>query len=111
MTAITRCPVVIAVLVLGLAVAVACGGGDEDGDGGGGNGQPSAAALDPGDFQATVDNPFFPVQPGEARAYEGEETDGGETTTTRVEETVLDETDTIARVEARIVEVKEFEDG
>jgi hypothetical protein len=111
MPPITRCAAVVTVLVLGLAVAVACGGGDEDGGGGGGNEQPSAAALDPSDFQATVDNRFFPVQPGDTRVYEGEETDGGETTKTRVQETVLDETDTIAGVEVRIVEVKEFEDG
>ena len=95
------------VLVLGLAVAVACGGGDDNGGGGGGNEQPSAAALDPSDFQAIVDNRFFPLKSGTKLVYEGTE-DGAEI---RVESTVLEETDTIAGIEVTIVEVKDFEDG
>jgi hypothetical protein len=107
MTAITRCSSAVAVLVLVLTVAPACGGGDDNGGGGGGNQQPSATALDPSDFQVTVDNPLFPLVPGASLAYEGEE-DGAEI---RVESTVLEETDTIAGIEVTIVEVKDFEDG
>ncbi len=107
-------PARIAALVLSSAMLLACGNGDKGGDGSNGGGQsaPPAAGLNPADFITTVDNPLFPVQPGQTRVYEGEEGDsGGGKTQTRVEETVLGETDTIAGVAVRIVEVKEFEDG
>ena len=107
-----RVPAGIAALVLGSALLLACGNGDK-GDSGNNGGQSASppASINPADFSTTVDKRFFPVQPGQTRAYEGEEKDGGKTTNTRVEETVLDETDTIAGVKVRIVEVKEFEDG
>jgi len=110
-------PTALAVLALGSTLLVACGDGDDSKDGGGqGSGSGSAAAsasatLNPADFSTTIDNRFFPVLPGEIRIYEGEEKSGAETTKTRVEETVLSETDTIAGVQVRVVEVKEFEDG
>jgi hypothetical protein len=103
MTRVGQGWVAVTALVLGLAVLGACGGGDEDG----GGEQPSPATLNPDDFQATVDNRFFPLEPGTALVYEGEE-DGA---AIRVESTVLEETDTIAGIEVRIVEVKDFEDG
>ncbi len=117
MPAFSRCSAAIAMLVFGLAVLAACGDGD-DAKGGAGQasqassvGAPATGGLNPADFSTTVDNDFFPVQPGQTRAYEGEEDSGGGKTQTRVEETVLNETDRIGGVEVRIVEAKEFEDG
>ena len=117
MTAIAQWSAGIAVLVLGLALLVACGNGDDTKDGAV-QGSPSGSAaasrtggVNPADFSTNVDNRFFPVQPGQPRAYEGEEKSGAETTKTRVEETVLAETDTMAGVEVRVVEAKEYENG
>jgi hypothetical protein len=109
MTAITRCSAAIAVLVLGLALLVACGDDDEGDSGNGGGGEETAvpATPNPEDFQATVDNPFFPLKPGTSLVYEGEEEDAE----TRVEATVLEGTDMIAGVEVTVVEVKDLEDG
>ncbi|TMF07057.1 MAG: hypothetical protein E6I38_09600, partial [Chloroflexi bacterium] len=112
MTAIARCSAAIAVVVLASAMLVACGNGDDAKDGAvQGSPSGSAAASTTGgvnvaDFSTNVDNRFFPVQPGQTRVYEGEEKSGAGTTKTRVEETVLAETDTIAGVEVRVVEAK-----
>jgi hypothetical protein len=69
--------------------------------------------IDPADFSSTVDNEYFPLEPGAEFVYEGSETDPdtGETIALRVEARVLDETETVAGVEVRVVEVMEFEDG
>jgi hypothetical protein len=102
---------------LGLVLMVACGGGDDTKDGAtqgsatGAAAASGAASINPADFSATIDNKFFPLAPGQKRVYEGEEKSGAETTKTRVEETVLSETEKIAGVEVRTVEVKEFEEG
>jgi hypothetical protein len=117
MTAIARCLAAIAVLVLGLALLVACGNDDEGDGGDGGDGDvdetTATATLNPGDFQATVDNSFFPLRPGTTQVYEGEETDPdtGETIELRVQSKVLEETDTVAGVEVTVAEVKDFEHG
>ncbi len=91
--------------------------------GGGGDSEPSAtdtpaasgtpSEINPADFQATVDNPFFPLSTLGATVFEGEETDPdtGETIQVRSETRVLPETDTIAGVEVTVVEDKNFEDG
>jgi hypothetical protein len=108
MLTITRYSTAIAVLVLGLPLLVACGDDDEaDGGGDGEETATAAATLSPEDFEATVDNKYFPLVPGTKLVYEGQE-EGAET---RVESTVLEETDTIAEVEVTVVEVKDFEDG
>ena len=64
------------------------------------------------DLSPTVDNPFFPLATVPYRLYLGEEVDPetGETTATRVEESVLPETDWVAGVEVTVVAVKEYED-
>lgn len=100
-----RCAMALAVLVLGAILLAAC----DDGDGG----EPATPALDPADFQARVDNPFFPLIPNGKQVYEGEEVDRetGETIDIRIESTVLSETDVVAGVEVTVVEVKDFEDG
>lgn len=71
------------------------------------------AAIDPADFQATVDNTFFPLSSLGPRVFEGQETDPdtGEVIALRVEETVLPETDVVAGVEVTVVEVKDYENG
>jgi hypothetical protein len=69
--------------------------------------------INPAEFHAQVDNPFFPLNPGDMQVHEGENTDEetGETFDTRVESTVLAETKVIASFTVRVVEVKDFEDG
>jgi len=107
----------LAAVTLASAMLAACGDGDNSKDGGGeasptGSGQASpTGGVNPADFSTTIDNRFFPIQPGQTRAYEGEEKKGVETIKTRVDETVLDETDTVAGVEVRTVEAKDYENG
>ncbi len=97
--------IALAVLVVGALLLAACGDG-------GGEKTP-ASALDPADFQALVDNPLFPLSSLGTQVYEGEEVDPdtGETIKTRVEATLLPETDTVAGIEVTVVDVKDFEDG
>ena len=93
--------------VLGLA---ACSGDD-------GNPSPAASArvsdIDPADFSSHVDNPLFPVGSIGTYVYEGQETDPetGESFTTRVEMTVLPQTDVVGGVEVRVVQDQAFENG
>jgi hypothetical protein len=93
------------ILIVSAALASACG--DDNGE----NGETPGPTLNPAEFQATVDNVWFPLVPGEMQVHEGEEIDEGETLQIRVESTVLSETDTIAGIEVTVVEVQEFEDG
>lgn len=95
----------LAVLVVGATLLAACADG--------GDGERPASTLDPADFQARVDNPFFPLISDGTLVYEGEEADAetGETVEIRIESTVLSETDDVAGVEVTVVEVKDFEDG
>lgn len=96
---------VLGVLVAGAALLAACG---EEGAK-----EPPVTSIVPADFQAEVDNTFFPLSSGETQVYEGEELDAetGETIEIRIESTVLPETDVVAGVEVTVVEVKDFEDG
>jgi hypothetical protein len=91
--------------LVGVAVVAACG--DEEGE------PPADSSIDPADFQATVDNAFFPLSALGPTVFEGEEQDSetGEIIEIRVESTVLAETDIVAGVEVTVVEVKDFEDG
>lgn len=86
----------------------ACGGSDEDT-----SPTPSGAAINPADFQTTIDNPLYPLASGDEWVFEGEEVDPdtGESFTTRVEVTVLSETDVVAGVEVVVVRDRAFEDG
>lgn len=103
-------------IVLALTILiVACGGGDSETD----TAIPTHAAgtqvsgIDPADFSARIDNPLFPLTGASRLVYEGEETDAdtGETFTTRVEMTVLPQTDIVAGVEVTVVQDQAFEDG
>lgn len=90
--------------IAGLALT-ACGGG-------GGAGE-STPAINPADFQALVDNPLFPLGSLGPKMFQGEEPDPdtGETLDTRLESTVLPDTDTIAGVEVTVLEEKDYENG
>lgn len=91
---------------LAAALLAACGDGGTDSD-------ETSSGIDPADFQAQVDNPFFPLSSLGTQVYEGEELDAetGETIQIRIESTVLAETDVVAGVEVTVVEVKDYEDG
>lgn len=99
------------VVLTGLFAAVAlsaCGGDSEEG-----GVSATGTAINPADFQTTIDNPLHPLTPGDEWTFEGEEVDPdtGETFTTRVEVTVLSETDIVAGVEVVVVRDDAFEDG
>ena len=87
-------------------VLAACGGGD------GGSTKP-ASTPNPADFQAKVDNRFYPLTSPTVRVFEGEERDAdtGKVIKTRVEEHVLAKTDTVAGVSVSVLEVKAYKDG
>jgi hypothetical protein len=74
---------------------------------------PASDQAIPADLVAIVDNPFFPLRPARTKVYEGQETgpETDEVVALRVEETVLEETNTIAGVEVRVLEVREYENG
>ena len=86
---------------------VACGGGPESAA------SPTATAeasplpqgsepvtLDPADFTTTIDNPYWPMKPGDRWVYRETDGKGG---VQRVEITVTSETRTIIGIEARVV--------
>jgi hypothetical protein len=62
-------------------------------------GQPYAPVVDPADFVARVDNPYFPLTPGTRWVMEGEGASAGETTVTEV----TSETKTILGVVCTVV--------
>src|SRR4030067_176999 len=92
---------------LGVLILGAWGGGGEDAA------QTTPAAINPADFQATIDNQWYPLSSLGPRIYEGEEPDPdtGEIVETRLESTVLPETDVVAGVEVLVLEEKNYEDG
>jgi len=87
------------VLVLGTLFAVSCGGSEEavidPGDGG-----DYSVTLDPADFVAVIDNPWWPMAPGSRWVYEARE--GGEVE--RIEILVTGETLDISGVTATVVQ-------
>jgi hypothetical protein len=103
------------VLAATLLASAACGGGEEPAA------TPSTqpgppplpqgagpANLDPSDFVAVVDNPYWPMAPGSRWVYR--ETDG-EGTVQRVEVTVTDRTKTILGIPATVVHDVVSEEG
>ena len=66
-----------------------------------------ACDPDAGGFTLEIDNPFFPLPPGREIVLEGEGSGGTEL----VRITVLDEVETVAGVETRVVEEQESIDG
>lgn len=67
----------------------------------------------PADTSPTVDNPYFPLDPGTSRRYEGEDFDPatGETVELRVREHISPVTTEVAGVEVTELKVLEYEDG
>jgi hypothetical protein len=99
-------------------VATACGGGE-----GGTTAAESVATeqqpgalpqggepveLDPADFVAEIDNPYWPMSPGSTWIYRETDAEGAEQ---RVEVTVTDRTKTILGIEATVVHDVVTEDG
>jgi hypothetical protein len=70
-------------------------------------GEPYAPELDPADFVARVDHPFFTLTPGTTRVYEGETDEGTE----RIEVTVTDDKKTVLGINATVVRDQVFLDG
>lgn len=90
---------------IALVVLTACGN-----DGGEGFETLMSTAVcegDPATFTTDIDNPFFPLPVGHRVVLEGDE--GGAALLVRI--TALDETETVAGVETRVVEEFESKDG
>jgi hypothetical protein len=69
--------------------------------------EPYQPVIDPADFVAAVDNPYFPLAPGSRWVMEGEGESAGEVTTTLV----TDETKTILGVVCTVVRDEVTADG
>ena len=89
------------ILGVGCALALAaCGSGGDDTSAGGSSTLPQGsehASIDPSEFTAEIDNPYWPMAPGSRWVY-SEEEDGA---SQRVVVTVTDDTKTIAGVKTR----------
>ncbi len=104
------------VLASSLILAIACGGGGSETE------EPTAAAtsvmklpqgddpveLDPADFVLEIDNPYWPMRPGNHWVYSETDGDGAEMT---VDVTVTNETKDIAGITATVVHDVVTEDG
>jgi hypothetical protein len=114
-----RAPLRLAALPL-LALA-ACGGGESADSERATSSAPAEAAagpplpqkdepyeLDPADFVATIDNPYWPMTPGSRWVYRETDADG---TVQRVVVTVTDQTKTIEGIDATVVRDTVSEDG
>jgi hypothetical protein len=105
-----------------LVLAPACGGDDGGSDAGGQTAvtldEPAEAAalpqgsepveLDPADFVAEIDNPYWPMAPGSRWVYRETDAEGA---VQRVEVTVTDRRKTILGIEATVVHDVVTEDG
>ncbi len=76
-------------------------------------GRAQAPAIDPADFQATIDNPLFPLSSLGPKLFLGEERDPDtdEVAETRLESRVLPQTTTVAGVTVTVLEEKAYVDG
>ena len=99
-----RYAVLLASLALGLVLFAACG------DGGA---KETALTINPADFQTRVDHPLFPLSSLKPKVFEGEERDPdtGEVIKTRLESTVLTQTEVVAGVEVTVLQERDYEDG
>lgn len=104
MLPISQGSAVLCALATGALLFAACGNGQEKG---------AATAINPADFQAKVDHPLLPLSSLNPKVFEGEERDPdtGEVVKTRLESTVLPQTDVVAGVEVTVVQEKDFQDG
>ncbi len=92
----------IAGILVGTYVVADTGEGDDDGNSSNKTvtfDEPYEPAIDPSDYVAGIDNPYFPLVPGSEWIYEGQTEDGIE----RIEFRVLEETRTVMGVECTVV--------
>jgi hypothetical protein len=103
-----------AVLLATMTVAAACGSSEPSGEA---TSRPTASPLpqgsqvvelDPADFLATIDHPYWPMKPGNKWVYRETSGDG---TRQRVEVTVTGETKDILGISATVVHDIVTEDG
>ncbi|MFL5931128.1 MAG: hypothetical protein ACJ75P_07720 [Gaiellaceae bacterium] len=83
-------------VLLAALITAACGGSGESSSLPQGR---ETVKLDPGDFSAEIDNPYWPMRPGSRWVYRELDPDGAK----RVEVTVLDRTEAIEGIEACVV--------
>ncbi|KAA0230990.1 hypothetical protein EDS67_04585 [candidate division KSB1 bacterium] len=72
------------------------------------NGEDYNPVIDPANFVAAIDNPYFNLTPGRVWVYEGKDEDGK---TERVEVEVTNETKTILGVNTTVVHAREWVEG
>lgn len=95
----------IVIAAVSLTLAAACGGGDDSSALPQGS---ESVELDPADFVAGIDNPYWPMAPGNKWVYREESDEGAEQ---RVEVTVTDRTKKILGIDATVVHDVVTEDG
>ena len=116
-----RRPALLALAVLALLGPAACGGGEEPGDAARTATETAAdtaapplpqgsepANLDPANFVAEIDNPYWPMAPGSKWVLRETDSEGTEQ---RVEVTVTDQTKTVLGIPATVVHDIVTEDG
>jgi hypothetical protein len=103
----TPTPTTSLLLPLLAAALLLAGGCGEDGEQALPQGS-EPAELDPADFVAAIDNPYWPMAPGSRWVYREVDGEGGEQ---QVEVTVTDETKTILGIAATVVHDVVTEDG
>jgi hypothetical protein len=93
-------------ILVAATIAAACGGDSSAPT-------PTSTALNPADFSATIDNPLFPLSSNAPKVFEGEEKDPDTDAMfhTRIEHTVLSQTDTVAGIPVTVLQDKEYHDG
>ncbi len=95
------------VLLMGLAACGTSSSGNGATAGPSDPAEPTFSAARFGPESATIDHPYLPMAPGTTWTYTAETEEGTETTVVEV----LDETRTVAGVEARVVRDRVFMDG
>ncbi len=101
----TLCTLAATWILLGLLAA--CGGGSSDGGSPADPAEPEFSPAIFGTSSASVDHPYLPLAPGTVWTFTADTEDGVETTVVEV----LNETRTVAGVEARVVWDRVFLDG
>lgn len=85
---------------LALLILASCGGGEP-------TQETYSVSIDPADFVAQIDNPYYPLTPGTTFIYEGETGEGRE----RVETTVTRDTKVVMGVTCTVIQDRVLLDG